>query len=64
VRGRIVAHLGDRPHATLAALAAAAGVPVERAAEAVRALVRDGLLEATPAAQGGAPSGRVRLAGR
>jgi hypothetical protein len=47
---------------SIGTLAMAADAPVERVAEAVRALARDGLLSAGDAALEGAPSGRVRLA--
>ena len=62
VRGAIVRILRERPQASLSALAEASGLPVRRVAEAVTALVSDGLVEAGPAALRGDPRGRARLA--
>jgi A/G-specific adenine glycosylase len=63
VRGSVIRALRDRPSASIEVLSRQAGEPRERIAEAVRALARDGLLEASPAAKAGLPRGRVRLAG-
>ncbi|MGH2723772.1 MAG: A/G-specific adenine glycosylase [Actinomycetota bacterium] len=62
VRGAVVRDLRGRPSASLASLAAAAGVPLERVAAAVAALHADGVVDAGPAALAGRSSGRVRLA--
>jgi Mn-dependent DtxR family transcriptional regulator len=55
VRGGIVRELASRPGpAGEAAIAARLGFPRDRVAEAAAALVRDGLIDVTPA-------GRLRL---
>lgn len=59
VRGAVVAALRDRSPATLGAIVATSGWPADRVTEAVVALHRDGVVEATPAALGGRPRGRV-----
>jgi A/G-specific adenine glycosylase len=61
VRGGIVRVLRRRG-ASVGELAAQTGFPVERIVDAVRALVRDGLLVADAAARAGRTTGRVRLA--
>jgi A/G-specific adenine glycosylase len=63
VRGAVIRELRDGPSASVAALARELGESVDRVGDAVRALARDGLVEASPAALGGHPRGRVRLAG-
>lgn len=62
VRGAVIRALQDRPSASMAALAKASDESIDRVAEAVGALERDGLVEASPAALNGQPRGRVRLA--
>jgi A/G-specific adenine glycosylase len=62
LRGAIVRHLRSRPSATLSAIATRSGRPLADVAAAVRALDRDGLVRAGPAALAGRPSGRLRLA--
>jgi len=59
VRGAVVAALRDRSPSTLGAIAASSGWPADRVTEAVIALHRDGVVEATPAALGGHLRGRV-----
>jgi A/G-specific adenine glycosylase len=61
VRGALIRTLRDRPSASVGALARDSGESVDRVAEAVRALARDGLVEASPAALAGRSRGRVRL---
>jgi A/G-specific adenine glycosylase len=61
VRGEVVAALRDRNPSTLAAIAVSTERPVERVADAVVGLHRDGVVEATPAALEGRPRGRVRF---
>ena len=62
VRGAVIRALRDRPWASVGALARDSGEAVDRVAGAVRALARDGLVEASSAALEGRPRGRVRLA--
>ena len=62
LRGAIVRRLRSSPSVTLAAIAAQTGRPLDDVAAAVRALDRDGLVRAGPAALAGRPSGRLRLA--
>lgn len=62
VRGAVISALRHRPSASVGFLARDSGESVGRVADAVRALARDGLVEASPAALGGHPRGRVRLA--
>ena len=62
LRGAIVRLLRSRPSATLSSLAGRTGRPLHDVAAAVRALDRDGLVRAGPAALAGRPSGRLRLA--
>jgi A/G-specific adenine glycosylase len=64
VRGLVVRALLDRPVTTLAGLAGRTGAPSPRVAEAVRALARDAVVSAGPAALAGRPSGRVSLGRR
>jgi A/G-specific adenine glycosylase len=61
VRGAVIRELRDRPSASVAALARLTGEPASRVIEAIRALARDGLVEASAAAIEGRPRGRVRL---
>jgi A/G-specific adenine glycosylase len=63
VRGRVVAHLRERDAATLDELARDAAVPLERLAEAVAGLHRDGVVDASPEALAGSAEGTARLAG-
>ncbi len=60
VRGAVVRALTRGP-ATIERLAAVTGLPAGRVVEAVRALARDGLIDAGPVALAGGPRGRVRL---
>jgi len=62
LRGAIVRHLRSSPSVTLSAIAVQTGRPLADVAAAVRALDRDGLVRAGPAALAGRPSGRLRLA--
>jgi len=62
VRGEVVAVLRSEASISLAHLANLVGEPLERTAEAVAGLVRDGIASAGPVALAGGPSGRVRLA--
>jgi len=64
VRGAVIHMLRHRPWASVGTLARDSGESVERMTEAVRALARDGLVEASSAALAGRPRGRVRLANR
>jgi A/G-specific adenine glycosylase len=61
-RGRLVSLLRERSSARLSTLCSAAAMDPERVTRAVRALHRDGVVRAGPAALAGNPSGRVRLA--
>jgi len=62
LRGAVIAELRTRPSARLDTLSRIARSSLERTAEAVRSLARDGLLQADPAAISVLPAGRVRLA--
>jgi A/G-specific adenine glycosylase len=62
LRGAIVRHLRSSTSATLSAIASRTGRPLVDVASAVRALDRDGLVQAGPAALAGRPAGRLRLA--
>jgi A/G-specific adenine glycosylase len=62
VRGAVVRELRDRASMSVGVVARQIGEPSDRVAEAVRALVREGLVEASAAAIAGHPRGRVRLA--
>ncbi|HEX2030106.1 MAG TPA: A/G-specific adenine glycosylase [Actinomycetota bacterium] len=61
LRGAVVRALLGRSPLTLRALSAAASRPLEEVTAAVRALRRDGVVEAGPAALDGRAQGRVRL---
>jgi A/G-specific adenine glycosylase len=61
VRGAVVAALRDRGPSTLGAVVRATGWPHDRVTIAVAALHGDGVVEASPAALGGRPRGRVRF---
>jgi A/G-specific adenine glycosylase len=61
VRGAIVRALRSRTSASLSELARELDQPLDRVAEAARALSDDGVIHAGPAARGGRPRGRVRL---
>jgi A/G-specific adenine glycosylase len=61
-RGRVVSLLRERSPQGLASLWSRAEMDRARVTEAVRALHRDGLIRAGPAALAGRPSGRIRLA--
>jgi A/G-specific adenine glycosylase len=61
-RGRVVSLLRERSPQGLASLWSGAEMDRDRVTEAVRALHRDGLVRAGPAALAGRPSGRIRLA--
>jgi len=61
VRGAVVAALRERSPSTLGSIASAMDRPVERVADAVASLHRDGVVEASAAALGGRPRGRVRF---
>jgi A/G-specific adenine glycosylase len=61
LRGRLIAELRAAPARTLASLSRTAGVPLESVALAIRALAREGLVDAGPGALAGRPGGRVRL---
>jgi A/G-specific adenine glycosylase len=61
VRGEVVAALRIQGPSTLAAIAASTERPVERVAEAVGGLHRDGVVDASAAALEGRPRGRVRF---
>jgi A/G-specific adenine glycosylase len=61
VRGTVVAELAGGRTRSIGSLAKAADVPVDRVTDAVRALVRDGLVSAGDAALAGAPAARVSL---
>ena len=58
----MVSLLRERSPQGLATLWSGADMDRDRVTEAVRALHRDGLIRAGPAALAGRPSGRVRLA--
>ena len=60
IRGAVVRVLRGGP-ATVGRLATATGSPRARIAVALSGLVRDGLVEAGPAALAGSASGRARL---
>ena len=61
LRGRLIRELIDRPWSTIGAMARATGEPVDRVADAVRALAADGMVRAGPAALAGSRAGRVSL---
>ncbi|MDP8956032.1 MAG: winged helix-turn-helix transcriptional regulator [Actinomycetota bacterium] len=61
LRGRIVAALRERSPLTVHALARLTGRSLPEVTEAIRALVRDGLVEAGRGALAGRPSARVSL---
>jgi A/G-specific adenine glycosylase len=61
VRGAIIRMLGERSSVSVGSVAKQLGEPADRVAEAIRALIRDGLVEASPAALSGRLGGRVRL---
>ncbi|HEX2090583.1 MAG TPA: A/G-specific adenine glycosylase [Actinomycetota bacterium] len=61
LRGRIVAALRERETVTLRTLAGLTGRPLADVAAAVKALARDGLVRASPAAVAGRPAARVTL---
>lgn len=63
VRGAVIRALADRPSASIDELCREAGETPDRIAEAVRALARDGLVDASPEALSGQIRGRLRLAG-
>jgi A/G-specific adenine glycosylase len=63
IRGGIVGVLRVRPSASLRQLADGLSQPLERVAEAIVSLDREGLVTAGPAALAGNPRGRVRLPG-
>jgi A/G-specific adenine glycosylase len=63
VRGAVIRALVGRPSASIDVLSREAGESPDRIAEAVRALARDGLVDASPAALNGQLRGRLRLAG-
>jgi A/G-specific adenine glycosylase len=62
VRGDVVRVLRRKASASIAMLAWETGHPRDRVTTAVAALVRDGILQAGPAALAGASRGRARLA--
>jgi A/G-specific adenine glycosylase len=61
MRGEVVAALRARSPSTLGAIAASTERPVERVADAVAGLHRDGVVDASAAALEGRPRGRVRF---
>jgi A/G-specific adenine glycosylase len=61
VRGAIVRALRSRTSVSLSALARELDQPIGRITEAARALSRDGVVHAGPAALAGRPAGRLRL---
>ena len=61
VRGAVVGALRARPSATIARLASDLDEPPDRIVAAIRALARDGLVDAGPAALAGRELGRVKL---
>lgn len=63
LRGAIVRHLRDADSAALFTLARTSGRALSDVTVAVSTLHREGLVHASPAALGGSPQGRVRLAG-
>ena len=63
VRGAVIRALADRSSTSIDVLSREAGESPDRIAEAVRALARDGLVDASPAALSGQLRGRLRLAG-
>ncbi len=63
VRGAVVTFLRATPSPTLAATSRATGHTLERVTEAVAGLVRDGVVDASPAALRGSGRGRIRLNG-
>ncbi|MGH2703610.1 MAG: A/G-specific adenine glycosylase [Actinomycetota bacterium] len=62
LRGRMIEQLRRHEWCSLGKLANDAAVSLDRARAAVAAMAREGILEAGPAALGGRPGGRVRLA--
>ena len=62
VRGAVIRSLASRPSASIEMLCREAEESPDRIAEAVRALARDGLVDASPGAMSGQLRGRVRLA--
>jgi A/G-specific adenine glycosylase len=62
VRGAVIRSLACRPSASIDMLCREAGDSPDRIAEAVRALARDGLVDASPEALSGQLRGRLRLA--
>jgi A/G-specific adenine glycosylase len=62
VRGAVIRALRNRPSLSIQSLAREMGEPSERVVEAIRALARDGLVDASPAALDGRLRGSVRLA--
>jgi A/G-specific adenine glycosylase len=61
LRGRVIAELRIARARTVASLARAAGVPVERLVRVLESLAREGLVQAGPLALAGRPRGLVRL---
>jgi len=62
VRGAVVRALRNHSSLSIQSLARESGEPSERVMEAIRALAREGLVDASPAALAGRLRGRVRLA--
>jgi len=61
VRGAVVEALRAVPAATLGSLSRRIGLPAERVGQAVRALAKDGVVRAGPAALAGRSRGRISL---
>ncbi|HEY6568157.1 MAG TPA: A/G-specific adenine glycosylase [Actinomycetota bacterium] len=61
VRGAVLAHLRERSPVTVATVTGSTGFAAERVVDAIRGLVHDGVVHASPAALQGNPRARISL---